>query len=269
VELQAPQDKGAAVSDAALWAVAQNSIRHLTEADDHFKKQRYASAFASAVLSIEEAGKANFLLATGKQAEKNSHRVNQLVFIGLLYVLTGLPKDAQWQTILKEGLQADAALSAEQQQTIAEHPEFGEWIDRLRAGELTDTQERVNAWAQAALAQHNRDGTADRWRPMYEGLFHKLRLKATYVDVGEDGEVKSGPSMIQADNAELLCFGALGLLYVTLGITLKARPGLSSRAAECLKAFPDDMTSMATVKRILQLLQVSIDRAANAAGKAT
>jgi hypothetical protein len=38
----------AGVSDAVLWAIAKNSIRHLVEADEHFKKQRYPSALASA-----------------------------------------------------------------------------------------------------------------------------------------------------------------------------------------------------------------------------
>ena len=67
-----------AVSNAALWAVAQNSIRHLVEADDHFKKQRYASVLASAVLSIEETGKLHFLAFMGKSFDKHQH--NALIF---------------------------------------------------------------------------------------------------------------------------------------------------------------------------------------------
>lgn len=42
-----------AASDAVLSAIARNALRHLLEADDHFKHQRYASALASAIFSIE------------------------------------------------------------------------------------------------------------------------------------------------------------------------------------------------------------------------
>jgi hypothetical protein len=53
------------VSDAALRAVGTNALRHLLEADQHYKAGRYASATASAVLSIEGSGKLGFLAATG------------------------------------------------------------------------------------------------------------------------------------------------------------------------------------------------------------
>jgi hypothetical protein len=250
-----------AVSDAALWAVAQNAIRHLIEADEHFKKQRYASSLASAVLSVEETGKLHFLAFCGKTFEGNKHKGHQIIFVAALNLLAELPKTAPWQRILKQGLLADAALSVELQQIVAENPEFNEFIDALRKGALSDPKERVAAWAKAMQAKKLRDGTTETWRPFIDGLFHKLRMKATYVDIGETGEVTSGPSFIDAGNAEFMCFGALGLLMLAFGLTVRAR--LWNHRDDFTRALPEDITGMAT---FMQVVRPIVERAA-AAGR--
>jgi AbiV family abortive infection protein len=61
-----------AVSEGALKAVAANAVRHLIEADQHYKAGRYPSATVSAAISIEEIGKLGFLAATGSSPKKET-----------------------------------------------------------------------------------------------------------------------------------------------------------------------------------------------------
>jgi len=71
------------VSDAALKAVAANSVRHLLEADQHYKARRYPSATASAVLSIEEAGKLSFITAHESVPKEKRHVAHAMLFVAL------------------------------------------------------------------------------------------------------------------------------------------------------------------------------------------
>jgi len=247
-------------SDAVIWAIAQNATRHLIEADEHFKKQRYASALASAVLCIEELGKLHFLALTGRTLKREKHRGHQIPFIAMLAVVSGLPQMAPWQTMLKEGLRGDAVLSPEQQKDVDEHPDFAELVRRLRAGELTDPQERVNALAQATVAKEQRDGTSDSWRPLLEGRLHKLRMQATYVDVAKTGDVvTSSPATVDANAAEGLCIGALCL--VTLTFTFTMREPLSSHFEDFTKSLPADITGHKEVSALGQAIKEWLEKA--------
>jgi AbiV family abortive infection protein len=208
------------VSDAALEAVARNALRHFIEADEHFKKQRFASAFASAIFSIEETGKLISLAVTG--VRKQTHREKQLMFIALLKFVTSTNWWSHWRAMLKDGITADTVLSEQQLKDIADHPEMASYVEALKAGKLTDPKERFDAFIKAVTEKEKRDGTTDRWRPLFEGQLHKLRLQATYVDISDKGEPVSEPSTIDAGTAEFLCAGALGLLTVSL-MLLKSR----------------------------------------------
>jgi hypothetical protein len=236
------------ISDAALCAVARNSIRHLVEADEHFKKQRFASALASAVFSIEECGKLYFVALTGKGNQP--HKMKQIFFVAMLKVFMGLGSLSQWRTMLKEGLTADAVLSEEQLKNIAEHPEIGAFVEALRAGQLTNPQERLNAFAHAMTQKEQRDGTTARWMPLFEGALHKLRMLATYVDIADSGEPISDPSVIEASNAEFLCAGALGLLTISFGLMWERLSSLTDEFKQL--TLTDDLTGRDTVEKVGQ-----------------
>jgi hypothetical protein len=237
------------ITDAALCAVARNSMRHFVEADEHFKKQRFASALASAVFSIEETGKLYFL-AFGGGPKIQTHRTKQMLFILLLTVLEGMGWWSHWRTMLKDGLPADTVLSEQQLKDIADHPEIAAFVEALGAGQLTDPKQRLDTFIQAVIKKEQRDGTADRWRPFWEGQLHKIRLQATYVDVSDTGEPVSDPSMITAESAEFLCAGALGLLTLSFSV-MKSR--LSGPMDEFKKlVVTDNLTGLDTVERVTQ-----------------
>jgi hypothetical protein len=204
------------VPDVALVAVAKNSIRHANEADDHFKNQRFASGLSSAVLSIEETGKLFFLASTGKNITK--HPIKQLPYALLLTLAEQAQWIFYWQNILKEGLELEAVLSDEQASFVSKNPEFADLVAELRAGKLTEVQERVTAFGAATEAMYKRDGTMERLRPWTEGALHKMRLQATYVDVNAAGDVTSDPSSIKSEFVEKLC-GVAALLLI-LAITI-------------------------------------------------
>jgi hypothetical protein len=202
------------VSTPALWAVVRNAIRHLTEADVHYKNSRYPSALASAVLSIEEAGKAITCMAHGKDIESgNRHVIHQMPFVAVVTVLMKLQTVAKWQSILKNGLAPDADVPIEVQQIVDKHPEFASFITDLRAGRLSGQQQRLEAWARARVAEETRNGTLDEWqKPILGGVLHELRLKSIYVDIGKDGEVVSAPNAIDEDTAKSVCVSALAFI---------------------------------------------------------
>lgn len=225
-------------ADAALLAIARNAIRHLIEADDHFKHQRYASALASAVFSIEESGKLGFVRATGKSGKNaTNHKLKQLPFLLMLKFAENFGWMAQWQRILKEGLDPIASLTEQQEKFITEHPEFSEFIKRLRDGELTKKEDRMEAFAQAQSAKEKRDGTFDRWLPLFKGELNKLRFQATYVDIDDVGEVIADPSLLTAEQAEGMCAGALILLALSIEIFLPVH-----LKEDFFKSFPDNFT---------------------------
>lgn len=178
------------ISDATLWAVAQNAIRHILEADEHCKKQRPPSALSAAVMAIEETGKLLFLKAPGRGDQ--NHLMKQAPFVAMLFLACDMGRWVDWQQILKEGLDPTTSLSDEQQSDVATHPEFEDFVRRLKAGDLTKKRERVNAFALAAHARCERDGTYTRWHPIFR-LFHDLRMRATYVDVEVGAGVKPPP----------------------------------------------------------------------------
>jgi hypothetical protein len=235
------------ISDAALCAVARNSIRHLVEADEHFKKQRFASALASAVFSIEEYGKLYFVALTGKGNQP--HRMKQIIFVVMLRFVISHGWWSHWRAMLKDGL-GDAVLSEQQQKDIADHPEIGAFVEALRAGKFTDPQQRLDAFVQAVIQKERRDGTTSFWQPFLEGQLNKVRMRATYVDVSDAGEPVSDPSTISAENAAFLCAGAFGLLTISYGIM---RPRLTGLAEEFEKIIlADDLTGQDTVRQIIQ-----------------
>lgn len=209
------------ISESAFWAVAENSIRLLIEADELFKRHRPASALSTAVLSIEETGKLVFLNATGICEQR--HRLKQWPFILMLFVCANLGRFSHWQQVLKEGLDPISPLSDEQQRDVAAHPEFAEFVRRLRAGELTEKQERIEAFTPGAIAQCERDGTNAAWRPLIEGRLHELRMQATYADIGDAGEILPGPTSVSPETAEALIIGGVFLLAFAIKMILPER----------------------------------------------
>jgi hypothetical protein len=133
------------VSDAALRAIAANAVRHLLEADQHYKAARFPSATASAVLSIEEAGKLSLLVAHGSAPKQKRHAVHTVLFVALLKTLGSWGWMSEWRKIIRgEANLADLRLTAQLHQDVATHSEFAKFLGRVQAGELSDSTERVN-----------------------------------------------------------------------------------------------------------------------------
>jgi AbiV len=102
-----------AISDDALRAVAKNATRHLVEADQHYKAARFPSATASAVLSIEEAGKLSLLATHGFVPKVKRHAAHAMLFVGLLKALGSWGWTVEWAKIIRgEVDHADLGLTA-------------------------------------------------------------------------------------------------------------------------------------------------------------
>ncbi len=153
----------------------------------------------------------------------------------MLMLACTLGREAHWHQILKDGLDPSAQLSDEQAQDVAAHPEFADTVRRLRAGELAEKKERVDAFALARYAKYQRDGTNAYWLERF-GFLHRLRMQATYVDVGDEGEVLAGPSTISPEAAELPIIGAAVLLGFAIKLFLR------DRVDDFVKSFQYDLT---------------------------
>jgi hypothetical protein len=224
------------ISNDTLWAVAQNAIRHLLEADVHYKSskpQRYASALASVVFSLEEGGKLFFLKTTGTSPIR--HAIKQWPFLSGLMFLTNLGKTLPWQSVLKGGLAPDAQLSDEQRLDVTAHPEFAGIVRRLREGELSDVSERLDAFRAALTAKLERDGTNAFWSPFIRGHFHDLRMQATYVDVGSDGGIVPTSAAVMKSATEFL----MPLAWLSLVFVIALF--LPERIAEFKNAIPESI----------------------------
>jgi AbiV family abortive infection protein len=237
------------VTDAALKAVAANALRHLVESDQHYKARRYPSATASAVLSIEESGKLAFLASTGSMPKAKGH-VRHALHAALFVALARLfAADsawiADWRKMLREGNASE--LTDQQQQAIAANPEFAEFVRRVQAGELSESKARLEAWGAAAVAKEKRDGTFKSWEPLMTTGLQRLRLAATYVDIGESGDAVTGPDLNDAGLPGGLCAGAAGVLVLSLALASYVRETLDVR--DLLGSVPDDMTGFDLLRR--------------------
>jgi AbiV len=207
------------VSDEALWTVAKNAIRHWDEADMHFRAQRFASAAASAVYSVEEGGKLQFLTATGEPLNnfvERSHPMKALFLGGLVFVSAWLKYHALWQSILKENCGPDFGLTAEQQEDVDANFEISAFADRLTRGELQDTAERLKVWQEAVLQTLTRKGAVQDVVNQAKN-FQKLRLLATYVDVDKETGRATGPDLIDEKAAQTACnYAALQLTLMLI-----------------------------------------------------
>jgi hypothetical protein len=143
-------------------------------------------------------------------------------------------------------------LTDKQQQTIATHPELAELVRRVSAGELPESKARLEAWAAAAVAKERRDGTAKNWEPLIATGLQRLRLAATYVDVGESGGVVTEPDLNDATLPEVLCAGAAGLFLFVLALLSYVRKTLDIR--ELCESVPNDMTGFRLLRRIFPIL---------------
>jgi hypothetical protein len=230
-----------AVSDAALKAVSANAARHLLEADQHYKAKRYPSATASAVLSIEEAGKLNLLTIRGFAPKRKKHASHAMLFVALLKCIGSWRWTAEWVKILRaEAPAADLDLTEQQRLDVAEHPELEEFVRRVQAGELADSAERLRAWAEAVTAKERRDGSFKIWERLFRDGLQNIRLYATYVDVSESGDLKRDPSAIDEGLAKFICTGAVAFLVLALLLAAQARKCIELR--HLLKDFPDDLS---------------------------
>ncbi len=239
------------VSDAAIRAVAENAARHLLEADQHYKAKRFSSATASAVLSIEEAGKLLHIMIQGRAPKKNRHASHAAFFIGLLKVVGSWQWSAEWSKFLQGTAVgfADTELTDQQQMDVAEHPELEQFLRRLRAGELADSAERVRAWAEAVTAKEKRDGTYKTWERLFSRGLQETRLYATYVNVSDSGDLARDPRAIDDDFAKFICTGAVAFVFLTFLLAAHHRKCIVLR--DLLKEFPEDLTGWVALKDAL------------------
>ena len=247
---QSPPPAATAISDAALKAVAANAFRHLLEADQHYKAARFPSAIASAVLSIEEAGKLSFLGTHGHAPKEKRHAAHTVLFLGLLKALGSWSWTAEWVKFYMSGANpADVGLSAQQQHDVAAHPELAEFVRRLQAGELVDSTERLNVFAAATVEKEKRDGTHKPWESLFAKGLQSLRLKATYVDVTSAGEIQTDPSTLDDSDAKFWCTGAVA--FVILALMLAKYQRKSLKLENLFTNVPDDLTGFEAVCKIL------------------
>jgi hypothetical protein len=251
-----------AVTDEALWAVAKNSYRNLIEANQHYSAKRFASALASAVYAIEEAGKMTFLATHGVSPKANRHAAHTMLFFALVKAITNWKSTTEWARILREGLASDAVLSEQQQRTMVEHPEYAAIVEQLRAGKLSTLEERIKAFTAAIVAREERDGTTAQWKPRFEKGLQQERLLATYVDVTEFGF--NNPELTDPDKASAMCWAAFVMLWLVLAMAF-VDGRLNNYKAEVGEMWPDDLIGAADLARILQVLQ---DASAKSSGAA-
>jgi hypothetical protein len=242
-----------AVSDAALRAVAANAVRHVREADQHYKAGRYPSATASAVLSIEESGKLGFLAGTDSAPRIKGymkHGLHATLFFALLEVITPSNVASEWGAMLRDGNTSD--LTLQQQQAIGAYPEVANFVRRVQAGELRDSKLRVEAWAAAMTAKERDDGTLKRRMSQFTNGLQPLRLNATYVDVSESGDISTEPDLNDAGLPQALCASAAGLLVVVLGLAAMEREKFDVRTL--VETLPDDLTGFDELCRTFPML---------------
>jgi hypothetical protein len=228
-------------SDAALKAVAANAVRHLLEADQHYKARRYPSSTASAVLSIEEAGKLSFITAHGSVPKEKRHAAHAMLFVALLKGLGQWNWYAEWTKIVHGEVDlTHLGLTTRQQQDVIVHPELAEFVRRLQAGELADSTERLNTWAAAVIAKEQREGTFKHWESLFTHGLQTIRLKATYVDLTPSGDIQTDLNTIDEDFAKFMCTGAVGFLVLALMLAAYTRKSLELR--DLLECVPNDVT---------------------------
>ena len=250
-----------AVSDAALRAIAANAVRHLIEADRHYKCGRYPSATASAVLSIEEAGKMGFLVAHGSAPKQKRHAAHAMMFVALLAVFQTWGWAFEWRAILRgeEGA-SDLDLTDQQQKDVADHPEFADFVRRVQTGGFADLTERRAVWAAAVTAKQQREGALSRWEPFFTQGLQSIRLKATYVDVSAGGDSWTDPNTFDNDFAKFMCTGGVGFLIVMLMVAVYTRKSLE--VGDLLESVPDDVTGMDMLRKLFPSLSAQAVMAA-------
>lgn len=247
-----------AVSDAVVRAIAANAARHLLEADQHYKAQRFPSSTTSAVLSIEEAGKLNLLTIQGSTPRRKRHASHAMLFVAMLKGVSSWSWIAEWTKILRgESLPADLKLTEQQQRDVAAHPELEEFVRRIQAGELADSAERFRAWAEAVAAKEQRDGNFKTWERLFTGGLQEIRLYATYVDVSDSGELRRDPSAIDDDFAKFMCTGAVAFLLLTLLLAAQGRKCIEFR--DLLRDFPDNLTGWAVLSDAISKVFPGLD----------
>jgi len=113
---------------------------------------------------------------------------------------------------------------------------------------LTDSKARLDAWGLAAVAKEQCDGTSKNWNPFTTAGLQRLRLAATYVDVGESGDAVSEPEWNNAELPGILCAAAWGLLLLVLALASKVRETLDVQ--DVLEPLPDDLTGADLLGRV-------------------
>jgi AbiV len=228
-----PTPEAAKVPDATLKAVATNVVRHLCEADQHYKAARFASATSSAVLCIEEAGKLAFLLTQGSVPKRGDKHVwNSILFIALASSIGSWDCISEWRTILRcEEDPTKLDLTSQQQQAVADHSEVAEFVRRVQGGELPDRQARLEAFGVAFAAKEVREGKMTLWEPYIKRGLQLLRLKATYADG--------------------LCIGATCFMSFIIVLVRAARPSID---VTDLGEISDDVIGMDTVRQFCNAL---------------
>jgi hypothetical protein len=249
---ETPSPAATVISDAALIAVAANAFRHVLEADQHYKATRFPSAIASAVLSIEEAGKLSFLGTHEHAPKERRHAAHAILFVGLLKALGSWSWTAEWVKFYMSGANpTDVRLSAQQQQDVAAHPELAEFVRRLQSGELADSTERLDVFAAATVEKEKREGKHQPWESLFAKGLQTLRLKATYVDVTQTGDVQTDPSALDESDAKFWCTGAVAFVILALMLAKHQRKSLQLENLFTNVNVPDDLTGFEVVYKVL------------------
>ncbi len=102
------------------------------------------------------------------------------------------------------------------------------------------------------MAKEGRDGTTEKWKPLFEQGLQRVRLRATYVDITASGF--TSPEAIDPDEANILCSLALWLLTLILLMALHIGP-LKNYKTEIAELLPGDLIGSAEINRFLLVIQ--------------
>jgi hypothetical protein len=188
-----------AVRDEAMRVVAMNALRLMFDSGLLFKENRFGSAQALAVLSLEETAKHMILRMGGKS--NISHIAKQRRLMGVVLFMKAYFSIRLCADLLRDGLERNRELS-EHEQGVVGHPEYGEFLNGLRDGKLRDQKSRLASFNMAFTQRIQRDGTFRFLDNIQKGEMSKLKEKGLYADVNDlTGKILNDPALVPKKDA--------------------------------------------------------------------